>query len=95
MIELLTNIGMSEVWAYILSLGAPIVSVASTVIVALVAIFKVRRAVAEMKKTAELKELIEELRVQHSDNEALKRIQKKLCQEISRKIDLRCEDVEE
>lgn len=88
MIEIFTALGMSEVGAYIVSLGSPVLCLLALVVVAFVAIFKITKAVKELRNTDEIKALINQLEVEHNDNIALKKINKKLTEEISRKIDL-------
>lgn len=88
MIEIFTALGMSEVGAYIVSLGSPILCLLALVVVAFVAIFKITKVVKELRNTDEIKALINQLEVEHKDNIALKKINKKLTEEISKKIDL-------
>lgn len=88
MIEIFTALGMSELGAWIISLGSPILSLGALVVVTMVAIFKFNSAVNELKNTAEIKQLINQLEIEHRDNIALKKVNKKLTEELSKKIDL-------
>lgn len=88
MIELFTALGMSELGAWVVSLGSPILSLGALVVVTMVAIFKITSAVKELKNTDEIKQLINQLEIEHKDNLVLKKINKKLTEELSKKIDV-------
>lgn len=88
MIEIFTALGMSELGAYIISLGSPILCLIALVAVALITIYKITAAVKDLKNTDEIKQLVKQLEQEHADNIALRKINKKLVQELSRKIDL-------
>lgn len=88
MIELFTALGMSELGAYIVSLGSPIICIAALVVVCIMSIYKITAAVKDLRNTDELKRLANALDRAHVDNESLRKLNKKLIQELSRKIDL-------
>ena len=86
MIEIFTSLGMTELGAYLVSIGSPILSLVALVVVALMVIYKTTKAINELRNTNEIKELVDELKTAHTDNAALRKINKKLLQELSRKI---------
>ena len=92
MIELFTALGMSELGAYIVSVGSPVLSLLALVFVCIKVLGKVTVACSELKNNAQVNELIAELKKSNAENQALKKMNKKLLQEISKKIDVIKED---
>lgn len=88
MIELFTSLGMSELGAYVVSVGSPVLSLIALVVVCIRVLGKVTIACSELKNNAQVAELINELKKSNAENQALKKLNKKLIQEISKKIDI-------
>lgn len=88
MIEIFTAFGMGELGAYILSLGSPLLALVALVVVSLITLYKLTKAITEFRNTDEMKDLVSALKTAHADNTALKKANKKLIQELTRKIDL-------
>lgn len=84
MIEIFTALGMSELGAYIISLGSPILALVALVVVAAMSIYKVSKAVQDLKGSSEIQKLVEELHQERIVNETSQRLNKRLLREICR-----------
>lgn len=91
MVELFTSLGFSEVGAYVVSLGSPIITILALVLVCILTLKKFTNAIGEFRNTDELKELSKQLRIAHADNEQLRKANKALLSNITKIVSL--EDV--